>query len=364
MLILLTICAIILTLLVLLPYYVALHIRKYLYDKEICKSHTFEIPVISVGNITVGGTGKTPHVEMLVSKLKERYKLAVLSLGYKRKTKGFYIVNENDTYIKCGDEPLQIKSKFPDVIVAVCKKREVAIRKLIDEYGVNCVILDDGLQYRKVQPSTNLLLVKYSRPINKDKVFPFGHLRDLFSQSKRVDAVIVSKSPNFAYEDGNEYDYLAQERTAVEEVKWRKDLKLRDDQRLFFSIQVFSSPLPIFPNLENRRYIYSKFAICFSGIASDKEFISQLAMNYCVEGNLKFADHRQFSKSDIARIVKMAQKQPEAVIITTEKDSMRIKDNKWLPDEIKTRMFYLPVSCKIIPQKKMDELIEITQTKK
>ena len=342
-------------------YYLTLVLRKRFYDKGFFKSVKFEIPVVSIGNVTVGGTGKTPHTEMLVEALKDKCKLAVVSLGYKRKTKGFYIVKAEDDYKQCGDEPLQIKRKFPDIIVAVCKQREVAIRTLIDDYGVNFILLDDGYQYRKVLPSFNTLLVSYKRPIHKDRVLPFGRLRDLASGSDRADAVIISKSPNFALEDGNELEHLAIERTAAEEVKWRSDLKLRPDQKLYFSTLYYKAPEPVFPSEANQRYVYSKFAVCFSGIASDYEFKSQLVSSYKIERSLKFPDHINFSKRSVRRIVRMARLQPEAVVMTTEKDCMRLKNNKFLPIDVKARMFYLPVGCKIIPSAKHQEFLDGVQ---
>ena len=147
----------------LFPYWLVLTIRNKLYDKGVFKSESFDIPVISVGNISAGGTGKTPHTEMIVQALKNRYRLAVVSRGYKRKSKGFHLVKATDDFSVCGDEPLQIKRKFPDVLVAVCKDRGFAIRKLKEEYGVNLVVLDDAFQYRKIKPSCSVLLVNYNR---------------------------------------------------------------------------------------------------------------------------------------------------------------------------------------------------------
>lgn len=342
-------------------YYLTLRVRKRLYDTGRIASQKFEIPVVCVGNITVGGTGKTPHTQMLVEALKDKYRLAVLSLGYGRKSKGFRIVEAEDDYTLCGDEPLQIKRNFPDVIVAVCKEREVAIRKLIDEYKVDYIILDDAYQYRKVAPSLNLLLVNYKRPISRDWLMPFGRLRDLVSSSSRAEVVIISKSPNFALEDGNELEHLAQERCAAEEVKWRKELKLRDAQKLYFSTLYYREPEPVFPETANRRYVYSQFAVCFSGIASDYEFKSQLVGTYQIEKSLKFLDHAHFSKRAVRKIVKLARLKPEAVVMTTEKDCMRLRNNKFLPNDVKERMFYLPVGCKIVSKEKEAEFMRIAE---
>ncbi len=135
----------------LFPYYFTLKIRHFLYDKNIFKIHSFPIPVICVGNVTVGGTGKTPHCEMIIRLLKEKYKIALLSRGYKRTTKGFLYVTTNNTFREVGDEPLQIKQKFSDISVAVCREREIGIDKLITEQNPELIILDDALQYRKIR---------------------------------------------------------------------------------------------------------------------------------------------------------------------------------------------------------------------
>ena len=208
----------------LFPYWLTLAIRNKLYDKGVLKSESFDIPVISVGNISVGGTGKTPHTEMLVSLLSGKYRIAVISRGYKRKSKGYHEVKATDDFSLCGDEPLQIKRKFPQIIVAVCKDRALAIRKVTEEYGVNLIILDDAFQYRKIKPSCNILLVNYNRTIAGDNLLPIGRLRDLASQVKRADAVIITKCPDFGEFDGNQDEAKGLEAIAEQEKKWRKNL--------------------------------------------------------------------------------------------------------------------------------------------
>lgn len=347
----------------LFPYWCILAIRNKLYDKGYKKSERHEIPVISLGNITVGGTGKTPHTEMIVRLLKDRYKIAVISRGYKRKSKGFHIVQITDDYTLCGDEPLQIKLKFPDIVVAVCKDRNLAIKKVREDYGVNMVILDDAFQYRKITPSCNILLVNYNNSISNGDLLPIGSLRDLPSQTKRADIVIITKSPNFALEDGNEYDDIALERVNAEEIRWRKELSLKEEQKIFFSTLKYEDIKPIFEDCANRRYIYSKFVICFSGIANDYHFKSQLVGTYKIVGQLKFSDHNNYSQSDINKIVRLARRQSEAALITTEKDCMRLKNNPYIPADIKERLFYLPVDCKVIPPIKLQEFLNSIQRK-
>ena len=348
----------------LFPYWLTLAIRNKLYDRNVFKSERFDIPVISVGNISVGGTGKTPHTEMLVSLLRGDYRVAVISRGYKRKTKGYHVVKVTDDFSQCGDEPLQIKRKFPDVVVAVCKDRALAIRKTQEEFGVNLVILDDAYQHRKITPSCNILLVNYNRTIAGDNLLPIGRLRDLPSQTKRADAVIITKCPDFGYFDGAENEEKGLEAIAEQEKIWRKNLGLRQDQPLFFSTAEYCPAVPVFPGICNVRYLYSKFAVAFTGIADDRLFRSQLVSTHQVEEVLKFPDHKNFSRSDIRKIEAMARRQKEAAVITTEKDSMRLKTNKYVSPELQERLFALPVGCRIITAAKREEFLRLIKTNK
>lgn len=343
----------------LLPYWAILKLRNYLFDKEVIKSEKFLTPIISVGNITVGGTGKTPHVELIVSTLKSGYRVAVVSKGYKRKTKGFRYVNSNDDFTLCGDEPLQIKSKFPDVPVAVCSNRGSAICKIIKEFTPNFIILDDAFQYRKVIPSKNILLVDFNNTIIKDNLLPIGSLRDLPEQKRRADIVIVTKAPDFGSYDGYYNDNVAEEEVAKQEVMWREKLKLAPAQKLFFSTLLYMQPQPIFPQVANVRYIYSKFAVVFTGIANNSALMLRLSKQYSIVGAKSMSDHKKFTKADLRKVASMARRQPEAVILTTEKDAQRLRNNKYIPEEIKSKLFYLPVACKILPLGKNEEFFNI-----
>lgn len=347
--------------LLLFPYWLTLKLRHFLYDKNIKKSTVFDIPIICVGNITVGGTGKTPHTEMIVRLLKEGRRVAVLSRGYKRKTKGFRIVKTSDDFENVGDEPLQIKQKFPDTLVAVCASRREGIEKLLVEgeergyYKPDVVILDDAFQHRKIKPTHSVVLMNYARPIFNDNLLPIGNLRDLPEQIKRADSVIISKSPIFGEHDGVIFDDDALAEIAKEEPIWRKNLNLTENQNLYFSIITYGSPLPVFPEEADQRYVYSQSAVCFTGIANDKEFREYVSGSHKIMDYIKFADHKDFTQSDIARIVAMDKKNPTSVIFTTEKDSKRLINNKFLPRETRKRLFYLPIEVKIIPQSKEND---------
>lgn len=339
----------------LFPYFLTLKLRHFLYDKNIKKSRSFTTPVICVGNITVGGTGKTPHTEMLIRHLRNTCKIAVLSRGYKRKSKGFRIAEVTDTFKDVGDEPLQIKQKFTDITVAVCKNRCEGIEKLQEKAGV--IILDDGFQHRKVKPKHSIVLVNYNNPIYNDNLLPLGSLRDLPEQIKRADTVIISKSPVAIYTNGIMDNEATMEEVAKEERAWRSNLNLTANQKLYFSIIEYGAPLPVFYGVGDPRYIYSGSAIYFTGIANDNEFKDNLLSKYKVLGSLKFADHRNFSKSDIRRINNWAKENPTAVIFTTEKDSKRLLQIQGLDNNVKIRLFYIPIEVSVVPEIKKEEFI-------
>lgn len=322
----------------LFPYYTILKLRNSLYDKNFIKSETYDIPVISVGNITVGGTGKTPHVEFLVRLLKERYRIAVISRGYKRKSKGFRIISADDNYREAGDEPLQIKRKFSDIIVAVDKSRRRAIEKLQElpeGERPEMIILDDAFQHRKVTPAISILLIDYNRPINKDYLLPFGKLRDLPSSKKRADIIIITKAPQAID--------LQQELTS-----WRIKLKLKEEQKLLFSTINYSEIQPVFEECDTR-YTYSGKSILFSGIANDKPLKDYLfSTGKKIVAEKKYGDHHNYTGSDIRELDKIARKNPTAILITTEKDSQRLIHHPAITQELKKRLFYLPITVNII----------------
>lgn len=352
----------------LFPYWLTLKIRHWMYDTDRFKSRSFPIPIICIGNITVGGTGKTPHTEMLIEMLSSNYNIAVLSRGYKRKSKGFYLLSENDTAQMCGDEPLQIKQKFPQVAVAVCEDRCTGIEKLMEmlkmtpvaEEGKKWVILlDDAFQHRKVKPTLNILLVDWNRPICNDNLLPIGELRDLPEQKRRAQIVIVTKSPQMDTLEGMYNETYAQESAATQEEIWRKRLNLRPEQKVFFSSIKYCEPEGVFQSECNTRYKYSKEAITFSGIAKSSSFVNHIELNWSLKENLVFADHRNFGQKDIKSISQAAKNHPLALVITTEKDSKRLLSNRYVNKDLKGKLFYLPIKSEILSKKAQDEFKEI-----
>ena len=348
----------------LFPYWLTLKIRHLLYNNGLKKVYSPSVPSICIGNITVGGTGKTPHTEMILRTLLEDEEwygknIAVLSRGYKRKSKGFQQVVEDGSALTYGDEPLQIKKKFPMVTVAVDRSRRQGCTFLTDpelvktsKKGRRCIdkdfpkadliILDDAYQHRAVKAGVSIVLVDYSRPVFKDHLMPLGKLRDLPERLADAEIVIVSKCPK--YMDG------------WEKSKWAEALGIRNYdatacegtgrngkvQHLFFTTIAYDTPQAIFPE-GDPRYLYAQRLILFTGIANDRPLARFLCSTYKIVKHFNFPDHHEFSRSDMMSIRSAADSFPTSVIMTTEKDCQRVRDSKAVPESLKQRMFYAPI---------------------
>ena len=218
-----------------LLYGMVISIRNLMFDFDILNSHEFNIPVISVGNITVGGTGKTPHIEYLVRLLKGKFKVATLSRGYKRKSRGFRMADAGSTVEQVGDEPLQMKKKFADIYVSVDKKRVKGINRLMEDIpDLDVVLLDDAYQHRSVKPGLSILLIDYNRPLSQDRLLPAGQLREHAFEKKRANIILVTKCP--------------ERLKPIERRLVIKELKLFPFQHLFFTRLKYDQPRPVFPD--------------------------------------------------------------------------------------------------------------------
>lgn len=316
----------------LFPYWLALRLRNAAYDKGRRRAVRHPVPVISVGNLTAGGTGKTPMVEYLIRLLHGRNHVAVLSRGYKRHSRGFRMVKADDKALVCGDEPLQIKRKFPDIPVAVDKDRNHGVKQLLalpEAQRPDLILLDDGFQYRKLKPARNLLLVDYNRPVFDDQLLPLGRLRDLPEQIRRADAVVVTKTPGLVDDWDRE--------------QMRQRLHLRPDQPLFFTAVRHVAPEPVFPEEADKRYIYSREAFLFTGVADDRPLRVHLVDQYVHIDHKHYGDHHRFTWLDQRALRRYAHKHPRTVLLTTEKDAMRLLHCTRLGAEVRTRLFYIPV---------------------
>ncbi len=320
----------------LFPYYLTLKIRHYLYDNGIFKSFKFDVPIISIGNISAGGTGKTPHTEFIVRELLQEYRVAVLSRGYGRKSKGFRFVETTDNATEAGDEPLQIKMKFPGVTVAVDGNRARGINTLMHmepHSRPEVIVLDDAFQHRRVIPRLSLLLVDFRYPPQEDNLLPVGRLRDLPEQMKRADAIVVTKCPP--------------ELSDQEIFMWRNQLMAMPHQKLLFSAIQYGEPVAIFEE-GDKRYTYSNFAILLTAIANPKPLEYHLLNRYKIIKKVHYRDHHYFTKYDASRINSLVKKHPKAVIFTTEKDSQRLKGLTRLNTEARKRIFSLPIEVTIL----------------
>ena len=326
-----------------------LSLRHLIYDKGWKKTFKEHAPTVCVGNITVGGTGKTPHTEMILNLLLQdevcgRRQLAILSRGYKRKSHGFQVAGTDATALQMGDEPLQMARKFPMVTVAVDKNRVHGCEQLS---GADLIILDDAYQYRRLQATLNIVLVDYKRPIFEDRLMPLGNLRDLPSRIQKAEVVIVSKCPA--------------ELDEVEREEWRRRLKLTDAQHLFFTTVQYCQPEPVFPEADVH-YIYSRRLVLLSGIANNTPLRMYLSDTYQIVDKLEFPDHHHFTAGDIRTIAAAAKAYPTACIMTTEKDAQRLRDCKKVPDEIRRRLFYVPIQAAFLTGEEKKQFTEILLT--
>ncbi|MFI3261908.1 MAG: tetraacyldisaccharide 4'-kinase [Rikenellaceae bacterium] len=313
--------------------------RNWLYDSKIIKSTEFDIPVVCVGNITVGGTGKTPHVEYLIEFLSKKYNVAVISRGYKRKTKGYILVDIDHTSRQVGDEPKQIKHKFPNIPVAVCADRVQGIEYLREDHPeINLIIMDDGMQHRRVKPKVNVALIDINRPIYEDYLLPNGSLRDRRSKLSIAQIVIVTKCPEH-----------------IQPIEMRliyKNLNLMGYQNLYFSRMGMLKPQPIFPHVVKNNtdvLMEGDNVVLMSGIGNPKHFKDSISSKYKIIDTIVFTDHHVYKTKDLKLMQQALKKDMKNVfIVTTEKDATKLFNSKKIPRYIMERLYYIPIRCEFI----------------
>ncbi len=295
-----------------LLYALAIFLRNFLYDKKIFSSTTFNLPLISIGNLSVGGTGKSPMVEWLVRQLRNEYKIAILSRGYKRKTKGYALANASSTALEIGDEPMQFHMKFPDVTVAVGEERIVAIPQLLhDKPDTEAILLDDAFQHRAILPGFNILLTDYSNLYTRDWFLPTGDLRDEPRSCRRADVIMVTKCPR---------DLPAAEKESI-----RKEISPLSKQHLFFTTLDYGEPYHIIHRY-HARISEDHEVLLVTGIANPrslKQFLLERAETYY---EMSYDDHHIFSIDDLRDIKKRFETitAEKKMIVTTEKDAVRL----------------------------------------
>ena len=308
-------------------YGVITSIRNFLFDISVLKSYSFNLPIIAVGNLSVGGTGKTPQIEYLIRLLSEKYKIATLSRGYKRQSEGFILAQANSNARLLGDEPFQFFEKFPSIQVAVDADRKNGIEQLLSlPEKPEVILLDDAFQHRKVKAGFYILLTSYGDLYSDDCMLPTGNLRETRSGAKRADLIVVTKCP---------FDLSLDKQNDI-----RKRLKLSVNQQLYFTFIAYDTFVYGEKQKVNINEIQSTVKVLVAGIAKPEPFFTYLKNTNDV--CLSFPDHHNFTEKDILEITKTAHNN---IIITTEKDYMRLKGS--LPNE---QLFYLPIKSAFISE--------------
>lgn len=328
-------------------------IRNFLYDSGILKTVEFAFPVICVGNITVGGTGKTPHTEYIAALLKQNFKVATLSRGYKRETDDFRIATPSTQVWELGDEPLQIARNFPDILVTVDKNRVHGVKQILQEFPeTEVIILDDGYQHRRITPGFSILLSDFQRLFIRDHMLPFGNLRESKNNMRRADIILITKSP--------ENISPIQRRLIV------KEIDKSPYQNLYFTTFIYKPPVPVFDIpaaecLPDNSKCDNCGIVLITGIANPRSLKEYLQKSYTEIIHLSFPDHHNFTEKDLVSFSTAFNNLKSATryLFTTEKDAVRLREFANIAESLKSVFFYIPVGIHFLNDDKdeFDNLI-------
>ena len=323
--------------------------RHRLFDWGLLKSEKFDIPIICIGNITVGGTGKTPMAEMVIAYMSQMHRVALLSRGYGRRTKGYLEVNTDSHYRDVGDEPLQIKLKFPDTVVVVCEKRAEGIRRLRAEHPeVDLIIMDDGFQHRYVEPKINVVMIDATRPVQHDRMLPVGTLRDLPEELHRAHYFVVTKCP----------EHMA----PIDRRILRKVLIQVAYQRVYFTRFESFIPQPLYAGeAADGSLTHGREVIALSGIGNPGPFLQSLRERYKVVAEMTLDDHHIYKVRDMNALKALLAKYPGAVIVTTEKDAVKMTNRAKIPSEVRRALYYQPINISFIEDSATDFLQKLEE---
>ena len=307
-------------------------LRNVFYNRGLKPSVEFDIPVINVGNLAVGGTGKTPMIEHLVRLLQNKYTIATLSRGYGRKTKGFRIATDQDDAETLGDEPLQFYRKFKDrIVVAVGEDSAFAIPNILQEHDeVNVVLLDDAFQHRRVKPSFNILLSDYNRPFYTDYLLPAGRLRESRSNAARADVVVITKCPP---------EISIDERMAIEQT-----VRSYTSRPVFFTTIHYGETIAFGGSAQ----VPNNRVVLITGIANAEPFRKFIETTSTIVHHFDFADHHEYSVDDYKRFHDIVKEDPSVSLITTEKDLVQLADRKFAEETRSLPLFYIPIEVKFL----------------
>ena len=305
-------------------------VRNRMYDLGLKPSVKFDIPVVSVGNLAVGGTGKTPMIEHLIRLLSPQYGVATLSRGYKRQTRGFRIAQPKDSALTLGDEPYQFYKKFRDkIVVAVGEERAIAIPLILDHQPeTQIILLDDAYQHRRVKPSFQMVLTDHKAPFYKDFLLPAGRLRESRKNANRADAIVVSKCPSTMMEE--------------EMIEIEASIRKYSDKPVFFSTIRYGELEPI-----NGKVFTTDQVVLVTGIAHAESLQAYVASTYKLVKHFDFSDHHYYSAEDLEQITAIA-REHHAAIITTEKDATKIDSVNLRPFLGDTPFFCLPIEIEFL----------------
>jgi tetraacyldisaccharide 4'-kinase len=318
-----------------LVYGIIVAIVNWFYDIDFLKASKFNLPVIGVGNLSMGGAGKTPHIEYLIDMLKDYVNVATLSRGYKRQTTGFRFVQETDTALTVGDEPLQYRRKYDDILVAVGESRAYAIPEMVKHYpAIQVILLDDSFQHRAVKPGLNIMLTAYDALFTDDYLLPAGRLREWRSGYKRADIIIVSKCPPVL--------------TPEDRLNISNKIRLLPHQKLFFSYFEYGYPYYMYNPTQRISLDKELNVILLSAIANTEYLVQYLEKEVNDIFEMEFTDHHIFDKIDIEQMLKVYQNTSgeRKIILTTEKDAMRLELHKESLKANNVPVFILPVKVR------------------
>lgn len=333
------------------------YMRNKFFDWKILKQHTFDVPIITVGNLAAGGTGKTPHVEYIVEAFAKKSKVAVLSRGYRRNTKGFIVAGRTSTPKDIGDEAYQIYHKFGGkVMMVVCEDRVAGINELMRiQPDIELIVLDDAFQHRFVKPTVSVLISEFNRPIYEDHMLPYGNLRESPKGIHRAEIVVVSKCPR----NMKPYDY----RQRI------NDYDLFPWQHLFFSHYDYQELRPVFSDVATTvPYLDWLTAddsiLAVAGIGNPRPFVRQIK-SYGAKVKVDvFPDHHNFSRKDIDYIksrFESLRHTGQRIIVTTEKDAVRLASNPYFPYELKAHTYFLPIKVEFDRYDSSPDIIEVLE---
>jgi tetraacyldisaccharide 4'-kinase len=319
-----------------LLYGAAVWLRNQLYNIGVFHEHTFDVPTIVVGNLTVGGTGKTPHTEYLIKLLSKEYNIATLSRGYGRITNGFLLANTNSTHQDIGDEPRLFKHKFPDLTVSVDGNRVRGIQSLLaHDSGLDIILLDDAFQHRRVKPEVSILLTEYSKTYKEDYLLPVGNLREQASNSMRADVIIITKCPPVL--------------SPLDRRALRDKIAPQSYQNVYFSYLDYGILQPVNPNLNALHHRTVTKALLFTGIANSEPLLYFLKSQKIEITHLKYGDHHNFTETDIEQLIEEFERinrKNNAIIITTEKDYMRMIGEEKFEPVLSKPLYTQPIEVK------------------